>query len=323
MAEGQSKSNLQGALLALAAMGIYATHDVFIKFLGGHYAPFQTLFFAVLFSFPLVTIVILHDTTVANLRPTHPWWVLIRTISSTIVGFCAFYAFSNLPLAETYSILFITPLLITVLSIPLLGETVRLRRWAAVVVGLAGVMIVLQPGHSHLGLGHLAALGAAMFSSLSNVIVRKIGQDERSAVLMLYPMVSNFLVMGALLAFVYKPMPVEHIGSFAAMAVLGTCAGLLFIAAYKRAEATVVAPMQYSQILWASFYGYVFFGETLKPNVLIGAAVIIGSGLYILFREGRGRASEHTPVLSSMDLARDKGTRPSANIWARLRSGGK
>jgi drug/metabolite transporter (DMT)-like permease len=301
-------------------MFIYASHDVFIKFLGAHYSPFQTLFFAVLFSFPMVTFVLMQDETMANLRPKHPWWVLIRTLSSTMVGFTAFYAFSTLPLAETYSILFITPLLITVLSIPLLGERVRLRRWAAVIVGLAGVIIVLQPGSSTLGLGHLAALTAATFSSLANVIVRKIGQDERAAVLMLYPMVSNFLVMGAILGFVYKPMPIEHIGGFAAMAVLGTIAGLLFIASYKRAEAAVVAPMQYSQIIWATFYGYLFFGETVKSNVILGAAIIILSGLYIVFRESRAKSSANTPVLSSLDMARDKGTRPNAGVWARLRA---
>jgi drug/metabolite transporter (DMT)-like permease len=323
--EGQGKSNVQGALYALAAMFIYATHDVFIKFLGAHYAPFQTLFFAVLFSFPMVTFVLMQDTTVANLRPKHPWWVLIRTLSSTLVGFSAFYAFSNLPLAETYSILFITPLLITVLSIPILGETVRLRRWAAVIVGLIGVIIVLQPGQSDLGLGHLAALTAATFSSLANVIVRKIGQDERSAVLMLYPMVSNFLVMGAILGFahsIYVPMPIEHIGAFAAMALLGTVAGLLFIASYKRAEAAVVAPMQYSQILWATLYGYLFFGESVESNVVVGAGIIILSGLYIVFRESRSKNSANTPVLSSMDLARDKGTRPNAGVWAKLRTRG-
>lgn len=319
MQASSGKGNVQGAMLALGAMFLYSTHDVFIKFLGSHYAPFQTLFFAVLFSFPMVTIVLLQDATIGNLRPKHPWWVLLRTLSSTVVGFSTFYAFSTLPLAETYSILFITPLLITVLSIPLLGETVRLHRWAAVIVGLIGVMIVLQPGHAQLGLGHLAALLGATFSSLANVIVRKIGQDERSAVLLLYPMVSNFIVMGSILGFVYRPMPVEHIGGFAAMAVLGTVAGMLFIAAYKRAEAAIVAPMQYSQIIWASIYGYLFFGETLKLNVLIGAGIIIVSGLYIVFREGRSKISENTPVLSSLDMARDKGTRPAAGIWAKLR----
>ena len=313
----QGKQNVSGALLGVLAMAIYATHDTFIKFLGGYYAPFQTLFFAVLFSFPVVTMVMLHDTTIGNLRPKHPWWVLIRTVSGTINGFCAFYAFSTLPLAEVYSILFITPLLITVLSIPLLGETVRLRRWAAVIVGLIGVMIVLQPGRAHLGLGHLAALTAAVMSSLANTIVRKIGQDERSAVLMLYPMTCNFLVMGALLPFVYREMPILHIGSFALMAVLGTTAGLIFIASYRRAEAAVVAPMQYSQIIWATIYGYLFFGETLKPNVLIGAGIIILSGLYIVFREGRSSVSANTPVTSSMDMGRDKGMRPQPGLLAR------
>jgi len=314
----ESGSNVQGALLALAAMGLYATHDVFVKLLGGFYSPFQTLFFAVLFSFPLVMIVIMHDPTAANLRPVHPWWVLIRTAASSITGFLGFYAFSVLPLAETYSILFISPLLITVLAIPILGETVRLRRWAAVMVGLIGVVIVLQPGRSTLGLGHLAALGAAATSSLSNVVVRKIGHEERSAVLMLYPMMANFLVMGAFLGFVYEPMPVMHIGGFAAMAVLGTVGGLLFIAAFKQAEAGVVAPMQYSQIIWAALYGYIFFDETLAPNVFIGASVIILSGLYILFREGRGDASVNRPVLSSMDMGPDKGTRPATGIRARM-----
>lgn len=314
------KSNVQAAALALVAMGLYATHDVFVKILGGAFAPFQTVFFAVLFSFPLVTMVMMHDVTVGNLRPHHPWWVALRSVMTTITGFCAFYAFSVLPLAETYSILFMTPLLITVLAIPLLGEKVRLRRGLAVAVGLIGVMIVLNPGNASLGLGHIAALGAACSSSLSNIIVRKIGNAERSAVLMLYPMMSNFVVMGAMLWFYYEPMEKTHIVGFATMALLGTAGGLFFIAAFRKGEATIVAPMQYSQILWATFYGYVFFDETLKTNVIIGAGVIILSGLYIVFREGRSDASENKPVLTTMDMARDRGTRPSAGVVAQLRS---
>jgi drug/metabolite transporter (DMT)-like permease len=313
------KSNVQGAGLALLAMAIFATHDVFIKWLGGFYAPFQTLFFAVVFSFPWVTVVLLQDATMDNLRPRHPWWVLLRTLSSTLVGFCAFYAFSVLPLAETYSILFMTPLLVTVLSIPLLGEKVRIHRWAAVVAGLIGVMIVLQPGEASLGLGHLAALMAALFSSLAAVIVRKIGPDERSTVLLVYPMMSNFLCMGAILAVMsshYRPMPVSHLGGFASIGILGTIAGLLLIVAYKKGEAAIVAPMQYSQIIWASIYGYFFFDETLSLNVLVGALVIIGSGLYIVFRESL--ASENTPVTSTMDMGRDRGIRPNFGLLAKL-----
>ena len=301
------RSNRQGAAFALASMALYASHDAIIKYLGAHYSSFQILFFAVFFSFPLITIVIMHDKTEANLRPKYLGWTVIRTACTVVVGMAAFYAFTHLPLAETYSIIFMTPIFITILSIPILGETVRLRRWAAIFAGLIGVMVVFQPwaSEAELKLGHLAALSSATFSSLAAVIVRKIGKEERAAVLMLYPMVANFLVLGAILPFVYKPVALEHFGLSAAMAFLGVIGGLLFIQAYRRGEAVIVAPMQYSQILWATLYGFVFFREKVEQHVLLGAGIIIASGLYIVLRES-GQASENTPVLTTMDMGRDK-----------------
>jgi len=188
-------SNLRGALLALVAFAVFATHDVLIKYLGGSYSPFQIVFFSVLFGFPFVTVLLLRDQTEANLLPTHPWWSLARTLASVVTAFTVFYAFSVLPLAQTYAILFAAPLLITVLAIPLLGEKVGWRRGLAVLVGLAGVIVVLRPGETDLSLGHLAALVGAVSSALASVIVRKIGREERSVVLILYPMVANFVLM--------------------------------------------------------------------------------------------------------------------------------
>ena len=115
--------NLQGAAYALLAFGIYATHDVVVKFLGADYHAIQIIFFAGLLSFPLVTVMLMNDRTDGHLRPVHPWWTALRTISTVITGVSAFYAFSVLPLAQTYAILFATPLLITLLAIPLLGES--------------------------------------------------------------------------------------------------------------------------------------------------------------------------------------------------------
>ncbi len=147
-------SNAKGALLALLAFGVFSTHDVFIKKLGALYSPIQIVFFSVLLSFPLATIMLMRDGKPGTLVPVHPWWMLLRTVAAVVTGFSAFYAFANLPLTQTYAILFATPLLITILSIPILGETVRIMRWAAVIVGLCGVMIVLRPGTTDLGLGH-------------------------------------------------------------------------------------------------------------------------------------------------------------------------
>jgi drug/metabolite transporter (DMT)-like permease len=291
--------NAKGALLALLSFGIYASNDVIVKFLGGLYSPVELIFFSTLLSFPLAMMMIMRDPTPGTLLPVHPWWMAFRTLATLITGLCGFYAFSQLPLAQTYTILFASPLLITLLAIPILGERIRIRRGVAVVVGLIGVIVVLRPGQTELTLGHLAALGAALAGSFASVIVRKIGADERPVVIMLYPMVANFVVMGLALAFFYQPLPVEHFGLLAVMAALGWIAGIVIIAAYKTGEAVTVAPMQYSQILWASVYGFIFFGETIDRNTAIGAAIIIASGVYIVLREGRTNVSANRPVLQT------------------------
>lgn len=176
--------NLRGALLALLAFAIYAGHDVVVKLLGAHYPAVQIVFFATLLGFPLVTLMMIRDRSDGNLRPQHPGWTALRTGALVISGLAAFYAFGVLPLAQTYAILFSMPLLITLLSVPVLGERVGVRRGLAVLVGLAGVLIVLRPGAAPLGLGHLAAVVAALGSALSSVIMRKIGQHERNVVLL-------------------------------------------------------------------------------------------------------------------------------------------
>lgn len=302
-------SSLSGVLLGLAAFGIFATHDVAVKALGGTYAPFQIVFFSVLLGFPLVTIMLLRDASFANLFPNHPWWSGLRTVAVVVTGISAFYAFSVLPLAQTYAILFAAPLLITILAVPILGEKVGWRRGLAVLVGLAGVIVVLRPGTTELTLGHTAALVAAGLGALASVIVRKIGREERAAVLMLYPMVANVVVMGAILPFVYKPMPAEDFGLMIIVAVFGFVATLCLIGAYRRADAALVAPMQYSQIIWAVGYGWFFFGESVDTPTLLGTGIIIASGLYIVLREARGGRSATTPVLRTRSRA-ETGTAP-------------
>ena len=310
--------NVRGALFALAAFAIFSTHDVIIKILGGTYSPVQVVFFSVLLSFPLATVMLMRDTTAGTLIPRHPWWLALRTAAAVLTGVSAFYAFSVLPLAQTYAIIFASPLIITVLAIPVLGERVRLRRWMAVLVGLIGVMIVLRPGAEPLTLGHLAALAAAVGGSTAAIVVRKIGADERPVVMLLYPMVVNFAVMAALLPLVYIPMPVEHLGLLGVVALFAWTASRMIIVAYQSGEAAIIAPMQYSQIIWASLYGFLFFDEVIDAPTAIGAGVIIASGLYIVLRESRGTSSENTPVLRSRSRP-ETGTTPRVSLLMRMR----
>jgi S-adenosylmethionine uptake transporter len=308
--------NLKGALLALAAFGIYATHDVVIKVLGSEYTAFQILFFSGLLSFPLVTLMLLSDRTAGNLIARHPWWSAVRALTTVSTGAAAFYAFSVLPLAQTYAIFFAMPLLITLLSIPMLGEHVGIRRGMAVLVGLAGVLIVLRPGSAELQFGHAIGLCAALTGALNSVIVRKIGAAERSAVLMLYPMIASVVLTGATMPFVYRPMPVEHLALMGVIAGLGFVAAMLTIAAYRTAPAVIVAPMQYSQIIWAAIYGTLFFDESIDRWTMIGTAVIIGSGIYIVLREGTPRVSINSPVLSNKSRA-ETGLMPRISLLLR------
>jgi S-adenosylmethionine uptake transporter len=312
------RANLKGAAFALAAFALYATHDAFIKQLGGTFAPFQIVFFSTLLSFPLITLMLMRDQTSGTLIPVHPWWMALRTACSVLVAGSAFYAFSALPLAEVYAILFAAPMLITVLSIPILGERVGIHRWGAIIVGLIGVLVVLRPGASEFTLGHVAALTASVSSSLVAVIIRKIGRDERSAVLLLYPMMANVLLMGALLPFVYVPVEGIHFAMFAAMSALGFLGGLLIIAAYKSADAAVVAPMQYSQLLWAAVFGFFIFAEFPDFWTWVGAGIIIASGLYIVLRESLRSATSTTPVLQTRSHP-DTGTRPRVSAIEKLK----
>lgn len=289
--------NLKGALFALLAFAVFASHDVVIKYLGGNYNAIQIIFFSVLFSFPMLMLVMIRDTGGGSLVPVHPWWTAIRTISGAIGAFCTFYAFSVLPLTQVYPVLFAMPLLITVLAIPILGERVGLHRAAAILVGLVGVLVVLRPGGANLSLGHAAALAGAVFSALSSIIMRKIGREERTVVLQLYPLLVNLILMGALLPFVYVPVAVVDLGASAVMAVLALSAIGCLVAAYRLAPAVIVAPMQYSQIIWASIFGAVFFDERLDTMTMVGTGIIIASGLYIVLREDRRATTSTQPVL--------------------------
>ena len=305
----QTQSNITGVLLSLGGFALYSTHDVVVKLLGGFYTPFQILFFSVLFSFPLVLLFILSNPRTGSLWPHHPAQMTVRVLSASLTGFCAFYAFSVLPLPQTYALLFLTPIFITIFSIPILGERVGIHRGFSVMIGFIGVLIVLQPGINAFTLGHAAGIIAAVSAAVNSLITRRIGQKEKTSVMLLYPLFGNFLIMGVIMPFVYVPMPLQHLGGIALISCLGFVAMFCIVGAYKAASASVIAPMQYSQILWAGFFGFLFFGDQISFSFVAGAALIVLSGLYIVKREwNQGRSLK--PVLSNGTFRPDIGLRP-------------
>lgn len=301
---------VQGLGFAFLAFAVFATHDAVIKTLGSSYSVFQIIFFATLFSFVPMSVSMLTDRRIDNFIPHHPWLILARGLLQICAMSGAFYAFASLPLAEVYALLFAVPLLVTILSVPLLGEVVRRQRWAAVIVGLIGVIVVLRPGVTEFTLGHGAAVVAAIASAFASILVRKLGGTERSAVLILYPMLVSILTMTVVLPTVYQPMALSHLALMALVGILSVFAQHMLIAGYRAAPAAVVAPMQYSQIIWAAIFGALFFAEQPDIYVVIGAGIIISSGIFVVWRESREDVSDNTPVLRTANPRADAGPSP-------------
>lgn len=298
-----AQANVSAALFGLLAFALFSTHDVFVKHLAATYSPFQIVFLSALLSFPIITLVLISDHKPGTLQPVHPWWMALRSVTGAASTICAFFAFRELPLAEAYAFIFTAPLIITVLAIPILGEKVRLRRGLAVVAGLVGVLIVLRPGASEIGLGHIAAMCAAVAGALSAIVVRKVGAEERRVVMVLYPMLANLVITAAVLPFVWVDLRVADLGLLAIVSAMVLVAMTFLVVAYARGVAVVVAPTQYSQILWGAFYGALLFDEIPDRPTFVGAVVIILSGVYILKRESTRSVSRNTPVLETRTRA--------------------
>ncbi|WP_431297857.1 DMT family transporter [Tabrizicola sp. BL-A-41-H6] len=278
-------SNLKGALLGLLAMGLFAVSDIGVKFLGGGYHPFQIIFFAGVLSLPLVVLHIMADPAGGRLRPEQPRLMALRSFIVVLNGIAGTFAFASLPLAEAYAIFFTMPIFITVLSALALKEPIDLLRGVAVVAGLLGVIVALDPGQVSLRWGHAAALAAAILGAANYVIIRFSGGAERTIVLILYPMMAQLIVATLALPFVYRAMPFADLAVTGAMALAAFAGYFAIIAAYRRAPGIVVAPMQYSQIIWAAVFGALLFDEVMSLQTILGTAIIILAGLVIVARQ--------------------------------------
>jgi S-adenosylmethionine uptake transporter len=279
--------SLRGAFLGLGAMALYCFYDVTIKLLGGAYSPLQILFCAGLVFVPLILGHLLLTGQAGRMQPVQPGWIAVRVVAALLNGVLGAYAFAVLPLAQAYAVFFLMPLMISLLAVPVLGEPMDRARGFAILAGLAGVMIALQPGAAPLGLGHLAAFSAAALGALNYVILRKTSGVESPGVLMLYPAVVQLAFTGVAMLWLWVPMPPAHWALTTLMGVELMVGGLMIIAAYRIAPAIVVAPMQYSQIIWAAILGALFFGEAMDGPMIVGIAIIIAAGQFLLYRTAR------------------------------------
>jgi S-adenosylmethionine uptake transporter len=276
--------SLQGALLGLLGFGLFSVADATIKHLGGTYSPVQIVAFAGLLTLPLIGAMWLRAPV--SLRPVHPGLMAVRVAALIGNGLLVTYAFTVLPLAQAYAIFFTLPLMLSLMAWPVLGDRIDGLGAVAVVLGLIGVIIALNPGRIEPGAGHLAAILGTVLAAVHYLIVRKTGGVEAAVPMMLYPILGQTLSAFLLLPGRYVAMPAADLAAVAALAVFGLGGTLVMLAAYRIAPPIVVAPMQYSQIAWAALFGALLFAEPMSAMTASGMGIIAVAGLMVIARRG-------------------------------------
>ena len=216
--------------------------------------------------------------------------IVIRGLSVTMAQLFFYLALARLEFATASTLAFAGPLFVTALSVPVLGERVGPWRWAAVLIGFGGVIMVMRPGSDAFTLAALLPVGAAAGYAISSVLVRRIDTDVPTPLVNLYSTFVAMLGAGVLLTILESPVAfqsVEDVALIAAMGISGGTGVLFLIMAYRLVQPSIVAPFEYSGILISFALGWIFFNEAPFGRLFPGALLIIGAGLLIVWRERR------------------------------------
>jgi drug/metabolite transporter (DMT)-like permease len=235
--------------------------------------------------FVLLGIVVASRRRFAGLRPKRVSLQVLRGV--TLLGSAVLFitGLSYLPMAEASALSFVSPAFITALSVPFLGELVGLPRWAATLVGLLGVLIVIRPGSDALQIAALYPIGSAACWAVAMIATRKIGAQDRSETTLVWSAAVGLVLLTLGLPFGFIVPTLPEVGLGICLGVAASVGQYLLILAYRRATASVLAPFSYIQLLFSGALGYVVFGSVPDAMSFLGAGVIICSGLYIVHRE--------------------------------------
>lgn len=299
-----------GILLAIAAYAAYAFADAIVKGLGQSVGMFEIGLFVTLFSLlPALFTKPRDEAWRDTFRFRHPWRMQFVAVFRVTASVMITYSFITIPLAEAYCIVFLIPVFITLLSVVVLKEEVGLTRWVLLLVSFAGVLLVVRPGFRELELGHLTALACAVSAAIATVLTRQISGTERRISLFMLPTLYTILANLVLLLLVsgFSGFGWVELAVMFVCGLLGGAGWLLQIAAIANAPASRIAPIQYSQIVWALVLGALFFAELPDGLSLVGLGIVVIAGITNVFFDGArariaGRFAEYR--------ARKRGAQP-------------
>ena len=278
-----------------ASVLLFSCINALVKWLTQDFPVTQIVFFRCVFALIPCSYLVMTHGGLDALRTNRMGWHATRTVIQFISLICAFTAFSMMPLADVVAISFSSPLFLTALSVPFLGERVGIHRWGAVIVGFLGVLIMVQPGPGTFQIGALFVLVNALFGALISIAVRRLSATESSTTITAYQIIFTALYGSLLLPFGWTA---PDLTAFCMLAAVGLGSGIgqfWWIQSLRLAPAAVVAPFQYTAMIWSMALGYLIWSDLPGPALLGGAGIVVLSGLYILYRETVRRAPT-TPV---------------------------
>jgi drug/metabolite transporter (DMT)-like permease len=285
MAVHRSKP-LIGIALMVSAMLVMPFLDVVAKFLGQQNVPiiqivWARLFFGMAMTAPLVV----HGEGVKALIPRHPLMHFVRAVLVGIATFLFFGALKFQGIAETLAIYFVQPLVVTMLSPLVLGETVGVRRWLAVLVGFMGTLIIIRPGFQSVNPGMLMALGAGTCSGVYMLLTRIIASQGRAIANTFYTSLAGAILSSIAVMFVWKAPTLNQWLMFPLLAFFATFGNYLAVRAMEYAEASLLAPFGYTEMIMAVIAGWYFFGDFPDGWTFVGVGILIACAIYISYRE--------------------------------------
>jgi len=289
----------RAALLMLASVALFSLMDAGLKTLSAHYPPFQVAALRGLSSLPIVfawVVLTTGPTTLLRVRwPLH----LLRGVLGIAMMASFVYALKRLPLSTAYSIFFVAPLLITALSVPILGERVGPRRWTAIGIGLLGVLVVLRPTGEGLlvdgkvSLAGIAVLVAAVGYSVSAITVRVIARTDSTQAITFWLLALMALGAGVIALPDWVPLRAQDAWIIGAIGIAGALGQYTITEAFRLGEASLIAPLEYTALVWGVALDLALWGVLPDAITWLGAAIIIASGLYLLRRERVHAEAEH------------------------------
>lgn len=289
-----ASGNLRGILAMLLAIALFSLMDAGLKWLSGYYPPMQVAAIRGLSSLPLVLAWVLASGNFSGLWRVRWRLHLLRGVLSVVMLSSFTYALARLPLAEAYSIFFVAPLLVTALSVPLLGEQVGPRRWAAIVVGLIGVLVILRPtGQGVLSIAGLAVLVSAAAYSLSAIAVRVLHRTDNGQSMVFWMLAMLSLGAGALAWPDWVVINWSHWPVLAGVGLVGFLGQIAITEAFRHGQASVVAPFEYSALAWGLGLDWLLWQVLPDSVTWLGAGIIVASGLYLIRRERVHSEAEH------------------------------